>query len=652
MKTITFEKSWRPSFELYAGVFWLLGALTSLLIGIYGNYGIRFMLLSTIPMVFFFVYRTYQGLVRLNKRARLFQLNPLKIELEEVIKWQQDHPDQVWYGNGYYWTKEHTQRLNDFNDEDIDNLYPTEWYMKVRILLGIDEDFIGNGDVFLHGLEPKEYKIVRSLEHRYSHESVGGTTGAGKGRKLSFDIIQAIVRKEGVIVIDPKKDENLLDIINATLKLLGEEHRLYVFTPAEPSKSCRINPYKNYSEITELTQRTIGLLGAENEYTAFAWEAVNTVLQGLNMVGEQLSLKNLIRYLQSDIDDLLVIVLKHYLKQFPEAKRIIQTANKPDAKIKQKAKLLSEGYEELIKDKYPNPIVDMIMGVYKQDPSFYKKLYRNIMSPLTQLTTGSIRDLLSPSKLTNDPRPVVDTSSIAHNGNILYVNLSSLRDKTVGNSIGSLMLADIISVVGDRYFIYEQDELIPLNVYGDESSDYVNDAAINVANKSRGSKTSFKFYFQTYGDLTERLGSREKAGMMIGNTNTQTTLRSVDLDTKQKYSDETKRVYIKRLVEGVSTQTTSPKDEIDYNTGYSKNTQEVEVPLISSETIGLLPDLHCFTRFPGGDTAKLRVPYISIPDEHKFKAKIFQYGPFGQPIDFAKMTENKNENILMVTENN
>jgi|TARA_B110000211_G_scaffold188405_1_gene214259 conjugal transfer pilus assembly protein TraD len=645
------DNTWRTAFELYACLFWILGAGISALIGAYGSYGIRFMLLTTVPMLVIGSTRLYQGLIILNSRARIYAINDLNITLQELIKWQQSNMDKVWYGKGYYWDSNHTQKLVEYNSAIKSKLKPSEGYMSIRKFLGIDTKYVGKGLPFLHHLENYEEDIVHTLEHRYSHESVGGETGAGKGRKLSFDLVQAIVRGEGALIIDPKKDENLLDLVNATLKLLGQEHRLYCFTPAAPSKSCRINPFCNYTEVTELTERTMSIFSDQKEdaFKSFAWRAVNTVLQGLTQVNAPVSLKQVLHYLESEIDDLMVLVGREYLGRFPEMKRIVKQLDSDQSSTEIKAKLVFQQYE-VIRDKHPDKVMNTIISTYQHDRSHYKKLYQNILPPLTQLTSGSIRDLLSPSELSPDQRPIVDIRSIAHRGDILYVNLASLRDKTVANALGSLVLADTISVISDRYFCYKEEDLIPFNIYGDESSDYVNDSAVNLANKSRGSKSCFKFYFQTVGDIEVRLGSAPKADQMLGNTNTKSFLRTGDPNSMEKFTAKLLNTTIKRISEGVTTQTTAAKQDIDFNTGYTKQGQEVEIKLIPPETLGYLMDLHSFTQFPGGEVAKLRVPYISCPTELKYEASVINFDAFGQTTEFEELSKVKKEGILMGVE--
>jgi hypothetical protein len=134
---------------------------------------------------------------------------------------------------------------------------------------------------------------------------------------------------------------------------------------------------------------------------------------------------------------------------------------------------------------------------------------------------------------------------------------------------------------------------------------------------------------------------------MLGNTNTKTFLRTGDPNSMEKFTAKLLNTTIKRMSEGVTTQTTAAKQDIDFNTGYTKQGQEVEIKLIPPETLGYLMDLHSFTQFPGGAVAKLRVPYISCPEELKYKPITQDNDGFGEKMDKEELVKSRNEGILM-----
>jgi hypothetical protein len=129
------------------------------------------------------------------------------------------------------------------------------------------------------------------------------------------------------------------------------------------------------------------------------------------------------------------------------------------------------------------------------------------------------------------------------------------------------------------------------------------------------------------------------ADQMLGNTNTKTFLRTGDAQSMETYTAKLLTTTIKRMSEGVTTQTTATKQDMDFNTGYTKQGQEVESKLIPPETLGYLMDLHSFTQFPGGDVAKLRVPYIPCPEELKYQPKSFVFDAFGEHLPFEELSK-------------
>lgn len=68
---------------------------------------------------------------------------------------------------------------------------------------------------------------------------------------------------------------------------------------------------------------------------------------------------------------------------------------------------------------------------------------------------------------------------------VLYVGLDSLADATVGSAIGSVLLADLAAVAGDRYN-YGIHSLKPVNLFIDEAAEVINQPTIQLMNKGGG----------------------------------------------------------------------------------------------------------------------------------------------------------------------
>ena len=223
MKDREITPYWRPAFEVFSAFVWLLSALVTGLFGYYGDYGLRFLLLASIPMFLIGTVRLYQGNKVLAYKANLFSMSDLKLNLMDVIKIAKDNPDMVYYGHGFKWQQDAAQRASDYNNRDTKVIMPHPLYLAIRKRLGYGSSSKSSTSSYLHGMGPKEQMIFHPVSERFTHRSIGGSTGTGKGRILAIDIIQSIVRMEAGLMIDPKEDKLLINTAYATMKFMGKE---------------------------------------------------------------------------------------------------------------------------------------------------------------------------------------------------------------------------------------------------------------------------------------------------------------------------------------------------------------------------------------------------------------------------------------------
>jgi hypothetical protein len=94
----------------------------------------------------------------------------------------------------------------------------------------------------------------------------------------------------------------------------------------------------------------------------------------------------------------------------------------------------------------------------------------------------------------------------------------SNSDSMVGSAIGSILVADLAAVAGDRYNYGVN--LTPVNVFIDEAAEVVNDPFIQLLNKGRGADLRLTVATQTFADFAARTGSEAKARQVLGNINT------------------------------------------------------------------------------------------------------------------------------------
>lgn len=116
--------------------------------------------------VFMALYRGATALRLWVRRRRFHGFDLSFIELEDLRKRVEKHPDAIWLGHGYDWTQAQTQLMTDIVRADPDLLAPRQTQKM--------------GQRWLHGLSAREHDIYLPLQHSAGHTLVIGTTGSGK----------------------------------------------------------------------------------------------------------------------------------------------------------------------------------------------------------------------------------------------------------------------------------------------------------------------------------------------------------------------------------------------------------------------------------------------------------------------------------------
>jgi hypothetical protein len=98
--------------------------------------------------------------------------------IEDLLQAAKGHNDSVWYGTGFYWTPEHTQKAFDLMNFASDL---------------VDEE---KGAAWIQGMD-KSIDIRESTEANRLHRLLAGSTGSGKTVMLSNLIVQDIARTWG-----------------------------------------------------------------------------------------------------------------------------------------------------------------------------------------------------------------------------------------------------------------------------------------------------------------------------------------------------------------------------------------------------------------------------------------------------------------------
>jgi len=575
--------------------------------------------------------------------------------------------ERLFIGKGFRWTQKHTQRLMDtYLPKYAEYVEPTSIYRSARrleerlefapfplkLLSKVTAWNIAlnparplppvGGLPRLHGIEPHESDVSLPLGERVGHSLVLGTTRVGKTRLAELFITQDIRRtrrhrtqhldREVVIVFDPKGDADLLKRMYIECKRAGRLDEFYVFHLGWPDYSARYNAVGRFGRISEVATRIAGQLSGEGNSAAFrefAWRFVNIIARALVALGRRPDYEQILKHV-INIDALFIEYAQSYFAQHdPKAwQTIVEVEGKIDRKnlsfaMKDRPLRVVALDMYLTQKRISDPVMDGLRSAVRYDKTYFDKIVASLLPLLEKLTTGRIAELLSPDYMDlEDPRPIFDWMQVIRKRAVVYVGLDALSDTEVAAAVGNSMFSDLVSVAGHIYKFGIDDGLpgassgkVAINVHADEFNELMGDEFIPMINKGGGAGMQVTAYTQTMSDIEAKIGSRAKAGQVIGNFNNLFMLRVRETATAELLTNQLPKVQV-----FTSTTASSANDAINGNAAFTSNThdqiQSVSVPMIEPAHVVSLPKGQCFALIEGGNLWKIRMPLpASDPDE-------------------------------------
>jgi conjugative coupling factor TraD (TOL family) len=499
----------------------------------------------------------------------------------------------------------------------------------------------------LHGIEPHEVDVSLPLSERVGHSLILGTTRVGKTRLAELFITQDIRRKthgehEVCIVFDPKGDADLLKRMYVEAKRAGREGEFYVFHLGWPDVSARYNAVGRFGRISEVATRIAGQLSGEGNSAAFrefAWRFVNIIARALVELGQRPDYMKIQRHV-INIDALFIEYAQHFFAQSePKAWEVIvqlearlNDKNVPRHMIGREKRVVAiEQY--LSQVRIYDPVLDGLRSAVRYDRTYFDKIVASLLPLLEKLTTGKIAQLLAPdySDL-EDPRPIFDWMQIIRKRAVVYVGLDALSDSEVAAAVGNSMFSDLVSVAGHIYKFGIDDGLpstssgatLPINVHADEFNELMGDEFLPMVNKGGGAGVQVTAYTQTLSDIEARIGSRAKAGQVIGNFNNLFVLRVRETATAELLTRQLPKVevYTTSVISG-ATDTSDPQGHTAFTSSTQDRITTTSVPLIEPAHVVGLPKGQAFALLEGGNLWKIRMP-LPAPDPDETMPKNLQ----------------------------
>lgn len=481
----------------------------------------------------------------------------------------------------------------------------------------------------LHGIEPQEREMAMPLTERVGHTLVLGTTRVGKTRLAELLITQDIRRTphEVVIVIDPKGDAELLKRVYVETARAGREGELYIFHLGWPELSARYNAVGRFNRISEVATRVAGQLSNEGNSAAFkefAWRFVNIIARALVELGVRPDYLQIQRHVVN-IDALFIEYAQHYFAKGPAPAwetivKIEGTLN--DKSIprhmvgREKRVVAIEQY--LSQARIYDPVLDGLRSAVRYDRTYFDKIVASLLPLLEKLTTGKIAQLLAPnySDLT-DTRPIFDWMQVIRQRAVVYVGLDALSDAEIASAVGNSMFADLVSVAGHLYKFGLDDGLpnaefgarVPVNAHADEVNELMGDEFVPLINKGGGAGVQVTAYTQTLSDIEVRVGSRPKAGQVIGNFNTLIMLRVRETATAELLTRQLPTVQVASTSLGSAvTDSSDPQGATAFVSSTQDRITVASVPMLEPAHIVALPKGQAFVLTEGGVLWKVRMP--------------------------------------------
>ncbi|ELF6208314.1 type IV conjugative transfer system coupling protein TraD [Pseudomonas putida] len=562
---------------------------------------------------------------------------------------------RLFMGRGFRWNRLHTQRLLEAQDPAlaryVNQSAAYQWARRLEHVLEKAPPGLSflprmtawdsplnpvrplppvGGSPLLHGVEPNEQEASLPLGERVGHTLVLGTTRVGKTRLAEVYITQDIHRpsQEVVIVFDPKGDADLLKRMFVEARRAGREHEFYVFHLGWPEISARYNAIGRFGRISEVATRIAGQLSGEGNSAAFrefAWRFVNIIARALIELGRRPDYLQIQRHVVN-IDALFIEYAQHFFARHdPQAWETIvdlearlNEKNVPRHMIGREKRVVAiEQY--LTAKRLFDPVMDGLRSAVRYDRTYFDKIVASLLPLLEKLTSGKTAQLLAPNYSDlNDPRPIFDWLQVIRKRGIVYVGLDALSDAEVAAAVGNSMFADLVSVAGHIYKhgidhglpgSSSASDKVPINLHADEFNELMGDEFIPLINKGGGAGIQVTAYTQTLSDIEARIGSRAKAGQVIGNFNTLQMLRVRETATAELLTNQLPKVNVqtRTLVSG-ATDTADPDARTDFTSSSQDRVTSTAVPLIEPAHIIALPKGQMFSFQEGGQLWKVRIP--------------------------------------------
>jgi type IV secretory pathway TraG/TraD family ATPase VirD4 len=338
------------------------------------------------------------------------------------------------------------------------------------------------------GMSDKGEDIWVKPRQRAMHTQVIGTTNAGKTESVILPwAIQDIHSGKGLLLIDGKADNSLIDKLWAYTKLAKRENDFKLFSLSRREQSFQFNPLLG-GTAEEITERVFNSFDFENPYyRSLQYEVMNQVMR-----------------------------IFEASNTTPTFQRLHQAISRP--------KLM----EDMAKEVQDPEVRRWFITFCEMSPKDREERTSGLLSAIGHFAFGDNARLFNPQE------GAITIDEALRSNQIVYFQLPVLLSPFLGKATGKLVLQSLQAAVANRHRLTHGAEKKFFSVFLDDFSEYLYEGFISILNKSRSANVGIVFAHQALGDITV-LGD-SVANSILTNANLKVFMRGNDPDSAEYFS--------------------------------------------------------------------------------------------------------------------
>jgi type IV secretory pathway TraG/TraD family ATPase VirD4 len=336
------------------------------------------------------------------------------------------------------------------------------------------------------GITDKSKEVWIKPGQRSMHTQVVGTTNAGKTESVIIPwAVQDIHSGKGLLLIDGKADNALLDKLWAYVVASGRQKDFKLFSLGKRESSFQFNPLLG-GTAEEITERVFNAFEFENPYyRSLQYEVMNQVMRVLEATGTPVTFQ---RLYQAISDPTVLVHLSREIK---------------DLSLKQWV----QWYEDL--------------------PSKDRETRTSgLLTAIGHFAFGANANLF------NAVENVITLDQALRENQIVYFQLPVLLSPFLGKATGKLVLQSLQAAVANRHRSDEKKKFF--SVFLDDFSEYLYPGFVSILNKSRSANVGIVFAHQALGDI-QTMGD-PVANSILTNSNLKVFMRGNTPDSAEYFS--------------------------------------------------------------------------------------------------------------------